>query len=215
MKKHTFYILIVIFCILCTTAVAKDFQVSRRYYDDGMIKEFGANIILRGTAEHIIKFTRWLDQIAKVPKGFQTLKMISDTPHELVILSTEHARISAGRTIAPMTMDIINGVGDSVQIIFDANTADEGSHMVFNSKKELIEYTAIQNLYHELAHAMHMMNGTWRYFASEDQAIEEENIFRRQLAEQQGRPWQQRYRIDGILISDVARHVAHKGLGKK
>lgn len=210
MKKQTFYILLVIFCILCTTAAAKDYQVSRRYYNGGMIKEFGANIILIGNAEQIIKFTRWLDQIAKVPKGFQTLRMISDTPHELIIQNADHARASAGRTIAPMTMDIINGVGDSVQIIFDANTADEGSHMVFNSKKELIEYTAIQNLYHELAHAMHMMNGTWRYFASEDQAIEEENILRRQLAEQQGRPWEQRYQIDGVPIGDAARHVAHK-----
>jgi hypothetical protein len=34
----------------------------------------------------------------------------------------------------------------------------------------LIEYTAIQNLYHELAHAMHMMKGSWCYFASEKQA---------------------------------------------
>ena len=48
--------------------------------------------------------------------------------------------------------------------------------------KQLIEYTAIQNLYHELAHAKHMMAGTWRYFDSERQAIEEENIFRRELA---------------------------------
>jgi hypothetical protein len=212
MKKHTVYILIVIFCILCTTAAAKDSQVIRRYYDDGMIKDFGANIILMGNAAHIIKFTRWLDQIAKVPKGFQTLKMISDTPHELIIKNAEKARICAGRTIAPMTMDIINGVGDSVQIIFDANTADEGSHMVFNSKNELIEFTAIQNLYHELAHAMHMMNGTWRYFASEDQAIEEENIFRRQLAEKQGRQWKMRYRIEGIPIGDAVHHVAHKNL---
>jgi hypothetical protein len=50
---------------------------------------------------------------------------------------------------------------------------------------------------------MHMMNGTWRYFASERQAIEEENIFRRQLAEMQGRKPSQRFRKSGVPISDV------------
>jgi hypothetical protein len=86
-----------------------------------------------------------------------------------------------------MTMNLINGVGESIHIIFDARMDDIGTHMVYNGNKELIEYTAIQNLYHESALAMHMMSGTWRYFASERQAIEEENIFRRQLAEMQGR----------------------------
>lgn len=48
-----------------------------------------------------------------------------------------------------------------------------------------------------------MMNGTWRYFASERQAIEEENIFRRQLAEMQGRLPTQRFRKSGVPISEV------------
>ena len=103
-----------------------------------------------------------------------------------------------------MTFNIINGVGESVEILFDARTKDSGSHMVYNAKRELIEYLAIQNLYHELAHAMHMMNGTWRYFDSESQAIEEENIFRRQLAEKQRRVPTQRFLIDGILIRNIA-----------
>lgn len=51
--------------------------------------------------------------------------------------------------------------------------------MVFNGRRELIQYTAVENLFHELAHARHKMNGTWRYFDSEKQAIEEENVFRR------------------------------------
>jgi hypothetical protein len=58
----------------------------------------------------------------------------------------------------------------------------------------LLEYTAIQNLYHELAHAMHMTKGSWRYFASEKQAIEEENIFRRDLALMQNTPVMERWR---------------------
>ncbi|MGD8724399.1 MAG: efflux RND transporter periplasmic adaptor subunit [Desulfobacterales bacterium] len=34
-------------------------------------------------------------------------------------------------------------VGDSVQIIFDARMGDNGTHMVYNGKKELVEYTAV------------------------------------------------------------------------
>jgi hypothetical protein len=120
-----------------------------------------------------------------------------------VIEHADIARISAGRTRAPMTMNLINGIGESVHIIFDARMGDQGTHMVYNGKKELVEYTAVQNLYHELAHAMHMMNGTWRYFASESQAIEEENIFRRQLAEMQKRAPTQRFHKSGVPIAEV------------
>lgn len=55
-------------------------MVIRRYYDGGILKDFGANIILIGCAEHVIKITRRLDQIAMVPKGLQTLWMISNSP---------------------------------------------------------------------------------------------------------------------------------------
>jgi hypothetical protein len=75
--------------------------------------------------------------------------------------------------------------------------------MMYNNKKELIEYTAIQNLCHELGHAMHLMNGAWRYFASERQAIEEENILRSQLAKMMGRTPTQRFRVTGVPISEV------------
>ena len=48
-----------------------------------------------------------------------------------------------------------------------------------------------------------MMAGTWRYFASERQAIEEENIFRKELAETQGKPPTRRFWKTGVLISNV------------
>lgn len=211
MNKKIIFILTLICFWLCGMAGAQDFQVYRRYYDDGMLKGFGANIILKGHPEHVIKFTRWLDQIAMVPKGLLTLMTISNSPHELTIQHADHALTSAGRTIAPMTMNLINGVGESVHILFDARTQDRGSHMVFNAKMELIEFSAIQNLYHELAHAMHQMNGTWRYFASEEQAIEEENIFRIELAVLQNRPPTQRYRITGVMISEIEKPSASTG----
>jgi len=54
-----------------------------------------------------------------------------------------------------------------------------------------------------LAHAMHMMNGTWRYFKSEQQAIEEENRCRRDQALIHDREPAYRFRKTGILISDA------------
>jgi hypothetical protein len=189
------------------SVAAHDLFVSRYYSDDGLVKNFGASIVLSGHPKHIIKFTRWLDQILLVPKGFETLRMIADSGNELVIQHADYARVSAGRTRGPMTMNLINGIGESVQIIFDARMDDNGTHFVYDRKNKLIEYTAIQNLYHELAHAMHMMNGTWCYFASERQAIEEENIFRWQLAERQGQIPTQRFRAKGVLISEIENAV--------
>lgn len=101
-------------------------------------------------------------------------------------------------------------MGESVQILFNAHIEDRGRHMVYNGKRELIEYTAVQNLYHELAHAVHRMNGTWRYFASEKQAIEEENAFRRDETEMHGRPATMRFRKSGVMISELQKTSARR-----
>jgi hypothetical protein len=162
---------------------------------------YGANIHLIGTSYQIARLAGWLDLIARVPKGRATLQRIAASGHRLVIRHADYALLSAGRTLAPMTENLINGKGESVSILFCAHIDDRGSHMVFNDRQELIEFTAVQNLYHELAHAMHQMNGTWRYFDSEGQAIEEENIFRRQLAILEGKPPTERFRKAGIRIT--------------
>lgn len=141
------------------------------------------NIHLIGSTQQTQRFIHWLDEIATTPKGRDTLAAIIRSGHTLTIQHSIKARLSAGRTIAPMTENLINKKGESVTIIFDADMPDTGSHRVYNKYFELIEFTALQNLYHELAHAMHKMQGSWRYFASEDQAIEEENIFRAELAQ--------------------------------
>jgi hypothetical protein len=208
MKTRHILLLPLILYWISSVAPAQAFQVSRRYSDDGLLKSIGPNIVLRGTPDQIIKLTRWLDQIWLVPKGYQTLQMISDSGHDLTIRHADHAIHSAGRTAAPMTMDLINGVGAGVDIIFDTRIGDRGSHLVYNAQNELIEYTAVQNLYHELAHAMHMMNGSWCYFASERQAIQEENIFRSQLAGMLGSPPTQRFRVKGIRIPEPRHMVA-------
>jgi hypothetical protein len=194
-----FYTLLLLVVAAPVVRAAATQPYVNRYSDPS----FGRNIHLQGTPHEAYRLADWLDQIAAVPKGRETMRAIQDSGHELVIQHAAHAVISAGRTRAPMSQNLTNGEGESVQILFNAHIPDRGSHMVYNGRRDLIEYTAVQNLYHELAHAMHMMNGTWRYFASEKQAIEEENIFRRDLAEIQGRPATMRFRKSGIMISEI------------
>lgn len=161
------------------------------------------NIILQGDVKQKRQITRWLHDIAVVPKGYATLKAIESSDHILTIKHSITARISSGRTIAPMTEKITNGIGDNVTILFDADMDDRGTHRVFGPGNKLIEFNSIQNLYHELAHAMHQMQGTWRYFASEKQAIEEENEFRIDLAKINKENPRLRSHLRGVKISSI------------
>ncbi|MGS2716541.1 M91 family zinc metallopeptidase [Eionea flava] len=161
------------------------------------------NIYLVGSTQHIQKLHTWLSEIMTTAKGQRTLEAINQSGHILTIKHAFSARLSAGRTIAPMTENLINHTGESVTIIFDADSPEKGTHRVFNKHFQLIEFTAVQNLYHELAHAMHKMQGTWRYFASEAQAIEEENIFRTELAKKKNQTVALRFGKDGEKIGGL------------
>jgi hypothetical protein len=163
-------------------------------------KTYGRNISLHGTPEQIKNLRKWLSQIAAVPKGLDTLIRIQQSGHKLFIFHSIYSMISSGKTSAPASGNLINGKGESVDIHFNANIPDQGSHRVLDNSRNPIEYTATQNLYHELAHALHMMNGTWRYFKSEHQAIEEENIFRQQQAEIDNSIYNERVYISGMPI---------------
>ena len=161
---------------------------------------FGRNVSLHGTPTQIGKMRRWLAEIAEVPKGLQTLQSIDASGHKLMIFHSGESMISSGKASAPLSGNLTNGRGESVDIYFNFNIPDDGSHRVFDTRRGPIEYTAIQNLYHELAHAMHMMNGTWRYAKSERQAIAEENVFRFQHSELNERPFLERVYVSGIPI---------------
>ena len=161
---------------------------------------YGRNVSIHGTPVQIAKMRRWLAEIAAVPKGIQTLRSIDKSGHKLMIFHSGESMISSGKASAPLSGNLTNGRGESVDIYFNFDIPDDGSHRVFDTRRGPIEYTAIQNLYHELAHAMHMMNGTWRYAKSERQAIEEENVFRLQHAQLNERPFLERVYVSGIPI---------------
>ena len=162
------------------------FQVRRNYLNTSQYLVSSRAIVLEGSAYQIMRLSRWLDEIIEVPHGRATLEAIFNSGKQLLIRHSNWALEASGRTQGPATDRLSNGRGEDVVILFDARIPDQGSHWVFDTAERRIEFTAFQNLFHELAHAKHMTNGTWRYADSEGQAIEEENIFRAQLAEKNG-----------------------------
>ena len=159
-------------------------QLVKRFYFNFSIE--GYSIVLEGSPAQVVQLSSWLDEIAKIPHGRKTIKAIVNSGNQLTIRHSEAALMASGRTLAPISRNLTNNQGEDVEILFETRIPAEGSHWVFNARHEKIAFTAIQNLYHELVHAKHLMNGSWRYFDSEGQAIEEENSFRIQQAELQG-----------------------------
>ena len=169
-------------------------------YQDREQANYGKNISLHASKQQVEKMRGWLREIASIPKGLETLQAIDESGHKLIIKHSFYSIISSGKASAPMSSALIDGRGESVDIYFNFNIPDAGTHLVFDTHRQPIEYTAVQNLYHELAHAMHMMRGTWRYAHSERQAIREENEFRRQQGATQQTDTAKRFFVSGEPI---------------
>jgi len=170
--------------LLCANAWSYDIGlVPLHEFADQQGKTWGLNISLHASLAQVRKMRRWIAQIATTPKGLETLQAIDQSGHKLLIKHSNFALVSSGRASAPMSSALTDGRGESVDIYFNFDIPDSGSHLVFDTHRQPIEYTATQNLFHELAHARHMMRGTWRYANSERQAIDDENEFRRQQAQ--------------------------------
>jgi hypothetical protein len=166
--------------------LSSDEPVRRNYLNTSRFLISGRAITLEGSPRQIMRISEWLDQIAAVPIGKETLRAIEASGNRLTIRHSHWALQSSGRTLAPVSDKLTNGSGADVEILFDARIPEQGSHSVYDARHNEIEFTALQNLFHELVHAKHLGNGTWRYFDSEGQAIEEENIFRSQYGDVQG-----------------------------
>ncbi|MCW8879447.1 MAG: type III secretion system effector protein [Kangiellaceae bacterium] len=147
--------------------------------------KYSKNIKIRvSDFSQAVKLFHWLDLIKLTEIGTETINAIETSGHQLTILHSSSALLSAGVTGAPLSSNLTNGVGEDVYIKFYLDMDDHGTNCVLAMDgKQYIEYTAIQNLFHELSHARHKMKGTWLYFDSEGQAIREENIFRMAWAE--------------------------------
>lgn len=151
---------------------------------------YSKHIVLRvNTFDQAVKIYEWLDIVALSDIGKRTLQVINSSRNRLLIYHSTAALYSAGTTSASMTSNLTNGVGEDASIAFYADMDHLGTNCVLGQQQKYIEFTAAQNLFHELSHARHYMEGTWLYSDSEAQAIREENIFRREMAHYQGSPY--------------------------
>lgn len=161
-------------------------RVRRNYRHNSRFLHSSYAILIDGTPVQIKRIAGWLDRIYAVPLGKRTINSIMSSRNHVVIRHSPWALHAAGRTSAPVSSHLTDGIGEDALVLFDSRIPDSGSHNVFNRHREPIEFNAMHNLFHELVHARHLVNGTWRYFDSEGQAIEEENRFRVQLDEIRG-----------------------------
>ncbi len=161
--------------------------------------------------EQAVRVFRWLDLIKLTEIGRTTLEAINDSGNRLLIYHHDTALYSAGLTGARLSKNLVNGVGEDAFIKFYLDMEMEGTNCVRGEKGGFIEFTALQNLFHELSHARHKMNGTWLYFDSEGQAIREENIFRQHWAEYRSTHYY--LRNDMIDEEDLVLKVDHSACG--
>lgn len=182
--------LVLFFIFLVTSAFAnsKTFQ-------------FHENIVIQyEKVQQLENVLRWLTEIEKIQVGSEVLDQIKKSKHQLIIKHSSYSIIAAGLSGAPATSNLYNGKGANATLKLHLGIPDSGSHVVEGPKGKMVPFTAVQNLFHELVHCKHYMNGTWLYFDSEGQAIKEENIFREQEAALNNTDFLERTDINGEQV---------------
>lgn len=175
-----FLLTILIFAPNLTANIGKETSTrpntEKYYYSESIVIEVK-------NFQQAVKLFRWLDLIKLTQVGAATFKSIENSGHQLLIYHSDSALLSAGVTGATLSRNLTNGVGENAYIKFFLDMENHGSNCVLGKNGDYILYSAVHNLFHELIHARHKMNGTWLYFDSEGQAIREENKFRKDWAQ--------------------------------
>lgn len=159
-----------------------DFQPSEESYD-----EF---ITLFASHSNLNRMKSVLKAIRNTKVGNQLFQDMKKCDKKLLIVDDKHALSGGGYAGAIQTGSaIFDGRGADARVRFRFDQPDAGSHLVYTVDREQIPFSFIDNIYHELVHAKHIMCGTMSRFSSEHQAIDEENNFRKERLNSTG-PWQ-------------------------
>ncbi|MET1254388.1 M91 family zinc metallopeptidase [Aliikangiella maris] len=170
--------LLMSFCFI-TQSIAIENQLTGQSQTTDEIYKYTTNITVKvENFQQAVKVFQWLDLIRLTNIGEATLNSIENSQHQLIIFHSDVALLSAGITGATLSENLTNGVGEDAYIKFFLDMDENGTNCILNENGHYVPYLAVHNLFHELIHAKHKMNGTWLYFNSERQAIKEENIFR-------------------------------------
>ena len=85
-------------------ALSKQHQVRRNYLNTSRFIVSSYAIWLEGSPGHVARLSEWLDEIAKIPYGRQTLEAILESGNELTIRHSEwalHANLDASSSKRP------------------------------------------------------------------------------------------------------------------
>ncbi len=164
------------------TATGTDFSHSAPLI---VYKFYGMPVVVENT-EQLVKTLRWLDRIFSTPTGYETLRAIQSCGSRVTVRHSRLATPGAGITRAVASSNLWNGIGVHAEILINLEMSDQGEHRVRGMYQDVIEFTADQNLMHELSHARHKSCGTEYARDPEYQAIRDENNYRRDLAQAQG-----------------------------
>lgn len=135
-----------------------------------------------GSEFHKIKVLKWLRQIQQTAIGQETIDVILSSNHRLLIMHYPQAISTAGKTLSNLTMALQDGRGCDAVIQMHFGMPEAGTHQVAATQTLLIPFVAQVNLFHELSHARHNMEGTTLLVDIEGQAVDDENTFRKQFA---------------------------------
>jgi len=140
-------------------------------------------ITLEGEPEKIALLEKRLQLILSQPVGRQLFKTISSCKNKLRIFDDKSALQGAGHAASERaTHDVyVPGKGADAYIRMRMDIPESGSHMVVDENGALIPFTAVENLFHELSHAKHLMCGTFSKRDEEAEAVKDENALRKAL----------------------------------
>ncbi len=139
------------------------------------------SITVRGRKDKLETMLSRMDAIYDNELGKKLFDDIKACGHTVVIYDDKSSLSGGGYTGAnPTTFDIfIPGKGADARIRMRFDQPDLGAHEVGAEGGVKIPFMAIDNIFHELVHAKHVVCGTTSKANAEAQAIAEENAFRK------------------------------------
>ncbi len=139
------------------------------------------SISLRARRDKLDTMITRMNAIYENELGKQLFEDIKKCGHSLLIYDDKSSLSGGGYTGAsPSTFDIfVPGKGANAKIRMRFDQPDLGAHEVGAEGGVRIPFMALDNIFHELVHAKHVMCGTTSKANAEAQAIAEENSFRR------------------------------------
>lgn len=196
-EKNFFKLLIFFLALLPSRAWANLHVMSTQAAQD----KYKSLTIETEAPEQLTNAVYWLNKIASTDVGQETLKTIKKCGSRVTLVQNELASLEAGRTVAEASSKLWDGEGEDATIFFNFDMPNQGEYWVPGLYGNLVAFTADENLFHELSHAMHKSCGTEYWKDPESQAIQDENRYREALAQLAGEKTVRRGKV-GIVPRD-------------